>query len=61
MDAGGISDFSKYFGNISEKPPFSENISDYFFWGSATVSVAVRGVSRRTSPLFFDILLRRSN
>jgi hypothetical protein len=39
-----ISDFSKYFGNISEKQPFSEKISDYFF-RSATVPVAVRGVS----------------
>jgi len=26
-----ISDYPKYFGNISEKQPFSENISDYFF------------------------------
>jgi hypothetical protein len=27
-----ISDNRKYFGNISEKQPFSEKISDYFFW-----------------------------
>jgi len=36
-------------GNISEKQPFSEIISHLFFWGSATVPVAVRRVSRRTS------------
>jgi hypothetical protein len=41
-----ISDFSKNFGNISEKQPFPEIISDLFFSGSATVPVAVRGVSR---------------
>ncbi len=28
-----ISDNPKNFGNISEKQPFSEIISDYFFWG----------------------------
>ena len=27
-----ISDYRKYFGNISEKQPFSEKISDLFFW-----------------------------
>jgi hypothetical protein len=43
-----ISDYRKYFGNISEKQPFSEKISDYFFRGSASVPVAVRRVSRRT-------------
>jgi hypothetical protein len=44
-----ISDNRKYFGNISGKQPFSEKISDLFFSGGATVSVAVRGVSRRTA------------
>jgi len=44
-----ILDNQKYFGNISEKQPFSEIISHLFFWGSATIPVAVRRVSRRTS------------
>jgi hypothetical protein len=44
-----ISDNPNNFGNISDKRPFPEIISDYFFSGSATVPVAVRGVSRRTS------------
>jgi len=44
-----ISDNPKNFGNISGKQPFSEIISDYFFWGSATVPVAVRRAPPRTS------------
>jgi hypothetical protein len=41
--------FSQGGRRISEKQPFPEIISDLFFSGSATVPVAVRGVSRRTS------------
>jgi hypothetical protein len=33
-----ISDNRKYFGNISEKQPFSEIISDYFFGGRIAMS-----------------------
>jgi len=44
-----ISDFSKYFGNISEKQPFSEIISDYFFWQSLS-KWACRAVALKAVP-----------
>jgi hypothetical protein len=44
-----ISDNRKYFGNISEKQPFSEKISDYFFWRRMfRVRVGQSGPARRS-------------
>jgi hypothetical protein len=40
-----ISDNPKNFGNISEKQPFSEKISDLFFWGRGVVWLQIRGGS----------------
>jgi hypothetical protein len=58
-----ISDNPKYFGNISEKQPFSEKISDLFFGGTRP-SRSPGGASRAALPLcfpqqVFDILMRR--
>jgi hypothetical protein len=48
-----ISDDRKYFGNISEKPPFSERISDYFFGkGGGWVKVCQSGPARRSPESF---------
>jgi hypothetical protein len=43
-----ISDNPKIFGNISDKQPFSEKISDYFL-GGVRLSRSLCGASRRTS------------
>ena len=45
-----ISDNQKYFGNISEKRPFSEKISDYFFWAKPVKAGLPRRSPEGCSP-----------